>query len=287
MQPLSMKSEDSGQLETALNYRFQNPALLHQALTHSSLAHELETRGEAGALEGAEQRRELSGDNEQMEFLGDAVLGLVTSQLLFRRFPSYQEGRLSKLRAHLVSARHLVKVARQLQLGRYLLLGKGEERSGGRSKPALLADALEALIAAVYLDGGMEPAGRVIVDFVLEPELQRLESNDGVDEHFTDFKSALQEWVQAKGMAQPVYAVLSESGPEHRKLFTMQVRILEHGSEEPIYVATGEDSTKKKAEQQAAKLALAHLRSQESVAMLHSERSEESLSSAAPTEEPA
>jgi ribonuclease III, bacterial len=267
MHSLSAKSENPEQLEAALEYRFQDPALLQQALTHSSLAHELETRSEAGTLDSAEPKRETAGDNEQMEFLGDAVLGLVTSQLLFRRFPSYHEGRLSKLRAHVVSARHLVKVARQLQLGRYLLLGKGEERSGGRSKPALLADALEALIAAVYLDGGMEPASRIIVDFVLEPELQRLESNQGVDDHFTDFKSALQEWVQAKGMAQPVYAVLSESGPEHRKLFTMQVRIFEHGSEEPVHVATGEDSTKKKAEQQAAKMALAHLRSQESIAV--------------------
>ena len=164
-----------------------------------------------------------------------------------------------------MNARHLVKVAKNLQLGRYLLLGHGEERSGGRSKPALLADGLEALIAAVYLDGGMEKARKVIINSVLEPELTRLEADPNADDHFTDFKSALQEWVQAKGFAQPEYSVISEAGPEHRKLFTMQVRILQQDAGEPIYVATGEDSTKKKAEQQAARIALEYLRSQQPV----------------------
>ena len=156
-------------------------------------------------------------------------------------------------------------MAKNLQLGRYLLLGHGEERSGGRSKPALLADGLEALIAAVYLDGGMEKARKVIINSVLEPELTRLEADPSADDHFTDFKSALQEWVQAKGFAQPEYSVISESGPEHRKLFTMQVRILQQDAGEAIYVATGEDSTKKKAEQQAARIALEYLRSQQPV----------------------
>ena len=260
-----MKTEDFVQLESALEYRFSNPSLLHQALTHSSLAHELETKAAEDGSERSQLQRSPSADNEQFEFLGDAVLGLVTSELLFQRFPHCREGRLSKMRAHLVSARHLVKVARSLQLGRYLLLGRGEERSGGRSKPALLADALEALIAAIYLDGGMEVAKRVIVNVLLEPEIRRLETSPNLDDHFTDFKSALQEWVQAKGLAQPVYAVISETGPEHRKLFTMQVRILEQGAPEPLYVATGEDSTKKKAEQQAARIALEHLRSQQPV----------------------
>jgi len=260
-----MKTEDFAQLEAALEYHFSNPELLRQALTHSSLAHELETRATENGTERTQMERPPSSDNEQFEFLGDAVLGLVTSQLLFQRFPDCREGRLSKMRAHLVSARHLVKVARGLHLGRYLLLGRGEERSGGRSKPALLADALEALIAAVYLDGGMEAASKVIVNVLLGPEIKRLESSPNLDDHFTDFKSALQEWVQAKGLAQPVYSVLSETGPEHRKLFTMQVRILEQGAEEPMYVATGEDSTKKKAEQQAARIALDHLRSEQPV----------------------
>ena len=257
-----MKIEHLEQLESALEYHFSNPELLRQALTHSSLAHEMETKA---AANGVEDVTEVAKDNEQFEFLGDAVLGLVTSELLFQRFPAYHEGQLSKMRAHLVSARHLVKVARNLQLGRFLLLGRGEERSGGRAKPGLLADGLEALIAAIYLDGGMEPARKVIVKLVLEPELTRLECNPDLNEHFTDYKSALQEWVQAKGLAQPVYSVVSETGPEHRKLFTMQVRILEQGAQEPLYVTTGEDSTKKKAEQQAARTALEYLRSHEPV----------------------
>src|SRR5215475_10791927 len=255
-----MKIEDVEQLESALEYHFSTPELLRQALTHSSLAHEMETKAAANG-EGADSAK----DNEQFEFLGDAVLGLVTSELLFQRFPAHQEGQLSKMRAHLVSARHLVKVARNLQLGRFLLLGRGEERSGGRSKPGLLADGLEALIAAIYLDGGIEPARKAIIRLVLEPELVRLESNPDLNEHFTDYKSALQEWVQAKGLAQPVYSVVNETGPEHRKLFTMQVRILEQGAQEPLYGATGEDSTKKKAEQQAARIALEYLRSHEPV----------------------
>jgi ribonuclease III len=257
-----MKSEDFAQLESALDYHFSDPSLLRQALTHSSLAHEMETKFAADPLESSADTPTPT-DNEQFEFLGDAILGLVTSELLFQRFPECKEGRLSKMRAHLVSARHLVKVARNLQLGHYLLLGRGEERSGGRAKPALLADGLEALIAAIYLDGGMEPARKLIIDRVIEPELKRLESNEDIDDHFTDYKSALQEWVQAKGFCQPMYSVVSEMGPEHKKLFTMEVRIVEQGGQEPLYVATGEDSTKKKAEQQAAKIALEHLRAQE------------------------
>ena len=260
-----MKSEDFAQLESALEYNFSDPALLRQALTHSSLAHELESKTTSEPPQNGDNERLPSADNEQFEFLGDAVLGLVTSQALFQRFPDCREGRLSKMRAHLVSARHLVKVARNLQLGHYLLLGRGEERSGGRAKPALLADGFEALIAAIYLDGGMEAARKVIIERVVEPELQRLESNENVDDHFTDHKSALQEWVQAKGYCQPVYSVMSEMGPEHRKMFTMEVRIVEQSGQEPLYVASGQDSTKKKAEQQAARIALEHLRSQEPV----------------------
>jgi ribonuclease-3 len=223
----------------------------------------MENKAAAEGVESSGNSRPPSADNEQFEFLGDAVLGLVTSELLFQRFPDCREGRLSKMRAHLVSARHLVKVAKNLQLGRFLLLGRGEEHSGGRSKPALLADALEAVIASIYLDGGMEAARKTIIDLVLEPELQRLESNQDVDEQFTDQKSALQEWAQAKGLPQPLYSMLSQTGPEHRKLFTMEVRIVEQGASEPLCVATGQDSTKKKAEQQAARIALEQLRSHE------------------------
>ena len=264
-----MKSEEFSELEAALDYHFSDQSLLRQALTHSSLAHEMDTKAAVEASENGGIVHSSAPDNEQFEFLGDAVLGLVTSEVLFHRFPNAHEGRLSKMRAHLVSAKHLVKVARNLQLGRYLLLGRGEERSGGRAKPALLADGFEALIAAIYLDGGMEPARKAIENLVLSPELQHLESTSDLDQHFTDFKSALQEWVQSKGLAQPVYSVVTESGPEHRKLFTMQVRIQEQGSQEPLYVAVGEDSTKKKAEQQAARLALEHLRARESAPAEH------------------
>src|SRR5579864_8196040 len=184
-----MTTDDFSALESALEYQFSNPSLLRQALTHSSLAHEMESKAAIEAAENGSNSQITAQDNEQFEFLGDAVLGLVTSELLFQRYPNYQEGRLSKIRAHLVSAKHLVKVARNLQLGRYLLLGRGEERSGGRAKPALLADGLEALIAAIYLDGGMEPARKVIVNAVLEPELARLESLENADEAFTDYKS--------------------------------------------------------------------------------------------------
>jgi ribonuclease-3 len=258
-----MTTDDPTQLQAALAYEFRNPNLLRQALTHSSLAHELTMQAAESSPNGQSAMEKEPRDNENLEFLGDSVLGLVTSQLLFERFPDFHEGRLSKMRAHLVSAKHLVRVARTLQLGRYLLLGRGEEHSGGRSKPALLADTLEALIAAIYLDGGLEPARKVIIEAVLQPEINRLAATDNFDENFTDFKSALQEWLQSKGMAQPVYAVVNEAGPEHRKMFTMEVRIHEHGSQEPLYVAKAEDSTKKKAEQLAARMAMEHLRAQE------------------------
>src|SRR5262249_10615516 len=138
---------DVSKLESLLGHSFSRRDLLERALTHSSHANEAS-----------------AADNEQLEFLGDAILGFVTSQELFERYPSFSEGRLSKTRAHLVSARHLIKVAKQLGLGEFLRLGRGEERSGGRQKSALLVDALEALIAAIYLDGGIEPAR----GFVLE-----------------------------------------------------------------------------------------------------------------------
>ena len=145
-----MNKADVAALQTALGYKFGRPELLERALTHSSHAHEESKSAEPKASEKL--------DNEQLEFLGDAILGLVTSQLLFERFPTFHEGQLSKLKAHLVSAGHLVKIATGLDLGSYLLLGRGEERSGGRAKFTLLSDCLEAVIAAMYLDSGLETA---------------------------------------------------------------------------------------------------------------------------------
>ncbi len=248
---MGMKAEEITALQTVLGHRFRRPALLEQALTHSSHAHEIEARrASAGAH-----------DNEQLEFLGDAVLGFVTSQELFERFPQYQEGQLSKLRAHLVSAKHLVQVAEELELGRYLRLGRGEEKSGGRAKHALLVNALEAVLAALYLDAGMEKVREFILGKVLDPELERLGEQSEAGFAVTDHKSALQEFLQGTGRPQPSYRVVKEQGPEHKKTFTIELRVLNDGGNgKPLLVSCAEGSTKKKAEQRAAKEALEQLR---------------------------
>jgi ribonuclease-3 len=243
-------------LEAALGHTFRRPELLERALTHSSHAHE-ESKAVGQEHSGIEKL-----DNEQFEFLGDAVLGLVTSQLLFERFPGFHEGQLSKLKAHLVSAGHLVKVATALELGKFLRLGRGEERSGGRSKSALLSDALEAVIAAMYLDTGMEKARDFIIGHILAPELDRIPTEGEGDFSLTDYKSALQELLQSSGRLQPVYVTVKEEGPDHRKTFTVEARIYPQGQSKPEYVTRAEGATKKKAEQLAAKQALDHLRPQ-------------------------
>lgn len=243
---------DLTELQSALGHAFRKPELLERALTHSSHAHE-----EAKAA-GAEADGEKL-DNEQFEFLGDAVLGLVASQLLFERFPAFHEGQLSKLKAHLVSAGHLVSVAAAMGLGKYLRLGRGEERSGGRNKGTLLSDALEAIIAAMYLDSGMEKTREFIIRRILQPELDRISTESAREFSLADYKSALQELLQSNGRSQPVYATVKEEGPDHRKTFTVEARIYSQGQARPDYVARGEGATKKKAEQLAAKQALEHL----------------------------
>jgi ribonuclease-3 len=251
-----MKARDISALEEALGHHFSHPELLQQALTHSSHAREAESRngGEANIVP----------DNEQLEFLGDAVLGFVTSQELFQRFPQFSEGELSKLRAYLVSEKHLVRPAKQLQIGRYLRLGRGEEKSGGRSKTTLLVDALEALVAAMYLDAGLEKTRALILDKVLDPELRRMTegSGDGDVLPVTDFKSALQETAHSLGWSQPAYVLVKERGPEHQKTFTVEARVRTQGNDsEPEYAARSEGPTKKQAEQGAARKALEYLRS--------------------------
>ncbi len=159
---IAMKSREIMALEESLGHHFQRHELIEQALTHSSQARELQASGASHGLAG-------SGDNELLEFLGDAVLGLVTSEALFHRFPGFGEGQLSKLRAHLVGQRHLLRVAEQLRIGEYMRLGRGEERSGGRSKASLLVDALEAILAALYLDGGWTVARDFIIRVIVEP----------------------------------------------------------------------------------------------------------------------
>jgi ribonuclease III len=226
-------------LEAKINYRFRCPELLHRALTHSSLANESRIATvTASALD----------DNEQLEFLGDSVLGFIIAEALVQRNPEFHEGDLSRHKAHLVSAAHLHGVARRLELGDYLELGRSEEMSGGRAKKTLLVDALEALIAAIYLDGGAEPARTFIFSHVLDaPFAADEEAGTDIQPAITNFKSALQELAQARKLPQPRYAIIRERGPEHSKLFTVEVRV---GRE---YTGQAEGRTKKIAAQRAAR----------------------------------
>ena len=242
-------SHNTSSLEASLGHTFRQPELLQQALTHASYAREAEAQNLAQGYP----------DNEQMEFLGDAVLSFVVSQELFRRFPEYREGELSKLRAHIVSARRLLGPARQLQIGEYLHLGRGEERSGGRNKSALLVDTLEAIIAALFLDAGLPVAQRFILENILEPELAEVTSLGGSQLPVMDYKSALQEAVHASGRSPARYVMVKEEGPDHRKLFTVEAHIAASAAGDDGFVCRSEGSTKKAAEQAAARLAWEHL----------------------------
>jgi ribonuclease-3 len=229
-------------LETAVDYRFATPELLRRAMTHSSAAHE--------AQAGCDDE-----DNERLEFLGDSILGFLTSEALVARHPEAREGELSRLRAHLVSAIHLYGVACALDLGRYLELGRSEEMSGGRGKKTLLVDALEALIAAIYLDGGIEPARAFVWHFVLDAGSSDDPTLDPeIQASITNFKSALQELAQSRKLPQPRYAIVQERGPEHSKTFTVEVRV---GKE---LTGQGEGASKKLAAQRAAQKVYLRLR---------------------------
>jgi ribonuclease-3 len=224
-------------LEAAIGYRFAARDILVRALTHSSRIYEKAVAGQP------EPRR----DNERMEFLGDAVLGFLVSEWLIARFPDASEGRLTKLKALLVRASHLHEVARELDLGSYLHLGKGEELSGGRSKHNLLADAAEALIAAIYLDGGMPAARAFIERFVLPPQ----DALAALEHSVMDFRIALEELTQTRNLPRPRYS-MSESGPGHAKTFTVEVRVGE-------WVSQAAGLTKKSAAQEAAREAYERL----------------------------
>jgi ribonuclease-3 len=231
-------------LEARLEYRFASQELLRRALTHSSAAHE------AHAGPGSPDQ-----DNEQLEFLGDSVLGFLTSEALVQRYPESREGDLSRLRAHLVSATHLYGVACALDLGRYLELGRSEEMSGGRGKKTLLVDALEALIAAIYLDGGTEPARAFVAGKVLDaPRTGDPTVDPEIEASITNFKSALQELAQSRKLPQPRYAIVRERGPEHSKTFTVEARV---GKE---WTGQGEGASKKLAAQRAAQQVYQRLR---------------------------
>jgi ribonuclease-3 len=258
-----MKEREISALEEGLGYHFRRRAMIEQAVTHSSQAREQE------AQHAGESKYKVS-DNEQLEFLGDAVLSLVTSEELFQRFPHFREGELSKLRAHLVSERHLIQVAQRLELGHYLRLGRGEEKSGGRSKTALLVDALEAILAAIYLDGGIEVAREFVLRNIVDPALEGMERQGGTLP-VTDFKSALQEAVQSLGLPQPAYVLVDEAGPEHSKTFTVEARLNPKGGKDTEFVGRAQGSTKKTAEQDAARQLLTFLASRSKAAETRTE----------------
>lgn len=219
-------------LEQQLGHVFTNRELLQKALTHKSRV-----------FEKAPHQLEKVEDNEQLEFLGDAILGFLASEALVSQFPESPEGRLSKMKSFLVSANHLYDVALKLNLGEQLVLGRGEEMSGGREKKALLANAMEALIAAVYLDGGIDAARH----FVRERVLRDFENlGDDGDLQGKDHKSSLQELTQLRKLALPRYFVASERGPEHAKTFTVEVRVGKELS------AQAQGISKKEAGQRAA-----------------------------------
>lgn len=233
-------------------HKFQKPELLRWALTHRSLAYET----------NSEELLNPAADNEQLEFVGDAVLGLVVAESLFRRFPELREGELTRLRASLVSRRHLGTVAARMDLGAELRLGRGEEQSGGRHKPALLANALEAVIAALYLDGGLEAARRFIENRIIEPMLPELRlallAGNTFSGAIGDHKSALQEHLQAAGVGQPQYVLTAQTGPDHQKRFRVEVRVAD-GAGGSRALAESEGTTKKQAQQEAARVAFERL----------------------------
>lgn len=251
------------EIEQLLGHTFSRKALLKRALTHSSLPAELaaeHAHNLAGGLPAnGSHEPDPESDNEQLEFLGDAVLGLLVAATLYNRFPELNEGELTRLRANLVSRRHLGQVGATLDLGRFMRLGKGEERSGGRKKAALLANCMEAVMGALYLDAGLEVAGKFVERTVVAPfaaELRQKLHKDGV---IGDHKSALQELLQARKSGPPQYLVKGESGPDHRKRFLVEVRITGQPARARA-LARGIGTTKKKAEQEAARRAFEKLR---------------------------
>ena len=238
---VSAMTNNEEQFEDRLGHKFQNPELLRRALTHSSVLPELRAAGE-GSFDAAE-------DNEQLEFLGDAVLDLLASEYLLEKFPQWSEGQLSKSRARLVNSQALDLAARRLHLGEHLRLGRGEEKTGGREKPALLADAFEAVVAAIYLDAGLAAAREMLKATLFEFALEER----GSTLFETDRKSALQEFLQGRGKPPAEYRLAAESGPDHQKTFEVEVWV--NGS----CMASGQGGTKKEAEQRAAGIALERL----------------------------
>ena len=226
-----------GDLEPALGYAFQAPELLTRALTHSSSVNENIPQPQVPGV--------LPADNERLEFLGDAVLGWVVSELLFSRFHEFSEGQLSLLKNHLVSAAHLLRAAHRLDLGRYLHLGKGEETAGGRTKQRLLVNAFEAILGAIYLDGGLDPARQLVLLHTV-PDDAELAGMAGLGPPH-DYRAELERLARDRALPRPQYALSSETGPGHARTFLVEVRL---GRE---IVVSGEGSSKKAASHEAAR----------------------------------
>ena len=223
-------------LEEKLEYEFKDKSLIMTALTHSSYANE--------------NRKKNLKNNERLEFIGDSVLGMIVANHLYRTRQNMPEGKMTRLRAELVCEQNLAKVAEKLQLGKYLLLGKGEELGGGRTRHSIIADAVEAVIAAVYLDGGYECASKVIHKFILDP------MEEGEELTAYDYKTELQELVQRKSGQTLSYTMIDQSGPDHDKVFTFAVAL--NGET----IGTGTGKNKKEAEQSAAGDALRKLKNE-------------------------
>jgi len=223
---------DFGELEKALGYEFQNKELLKMALTHSSYSNEMKAKGIAAEC------------NERAEFLGDAVLSYIASSYLYKNYPKLSEGELTRIRAQVVCERALCEYAQELGLGSYLLLGHGEALSHGERRPSILADAFEALLAAIWLDGGEGAAEKFALRF-LAPEIKRVLASNP-----TDYKSMLQRLVQVERDVILEYVVVNESGPPHKRVFTVEARLNNN------IIGRGESTTKREAEQLAAKEAL-------------------------------
>ena len=254
------------ELEDKLGHRFQRPELLELALTHRS--HTYEARNGVPAVilpahpEQRDQRNAPGTDNEQMEFLGDAVLGMVVTEALFREFPQCSEGELTRLRSNLVSRKRMAEMGLELGLGEALLMGRSAEQNGGRRKPALLANAAEAVLAAVYLDAGKEGLAvlqAIAERYLVRPELAAMRAAlaEGAGRGaMRDHKTLLQERVQAEGAGKLRYIDTAQSGPAHQRVFSVEARLEDEAGERVLAAAEG--SSKKEAQQRAAELALRH-----------------------------
>ena len=252
------------ELEGRLGHRFRRPELLELALTHRS--HTYEARNGVPAVllpahpDQRDQRNAPGTDNEQLEFLGDAVLGLVVTEALFREFPQCSEGELTRLRSNLVSRKRMAERGTELGLGEALLMGKSAEYNGGRRKPALLANAAEAVLAAVYLDagnGGLAALQELAERYLVQPELEAMRAavaEDAGRGAMRDHKTLLQERVQAEGAGKLRYIDTAQNGPPHQRVFSVEARL--EGEEGERVLAAAEGSSKKEAQQRAAELAL-------------------------------